>query len=58
MTETSPGAAVINAAAADERSTLEAFLEYYRDAVIRKVSGISEDGARRRLVPSATTLGG
>ncbi|MGH3436652.1 MAG: DinB family protein [Sciscionella sp.] len=58
MTETSPGTAVIDAAAADERSTLEVFLEYYRDAVIRKVSGISEDGARRRLVPSATTLGG
>ncbi|MGH2819747.1 MAG: DinB family protein [Actinomycetota bacterium] len=46
------------AAAADERSTLEAFLDYYREAVKRKVGAVSEEDARRRLVPSATTLGG
>jgi Protein of unknown function (DUF664) len=49
---------LIAVAAADERSTLEAFLDFYRDAVKRKVLGVSENDARRRLVPSATTLGG
>lgn len=37
---------------------LEAFLDYYRSAVRRKMWGLSEEDARRRLVPSATTLGG
>lgn len=53
-----PAQQVIAAAVADERSTLEAFLDFYRDAVKRKARGISEHDARRRLVPSATTLGG
>ena len=42
----------------DERSTLEAFLDDYRDIVIRKVSGLSDAGARRKLVASSTTVGG
>src|ERR1700761_6435243 len=42
----------------DERTTLEAFLDDYRDIVVRKVSGLSDDDARRHLVPSATTVGG
>lgn len=46
------------AAVADERTTLEAFLDYYRAAVKAKVRGLSEEDARRRLVPSATTLSG
>ncbi|MGH3495231.1 MAG: DinB family protein [Sciscionella sp.] len=50
--------AVLAARTADERPTLEAFLDFYRDAVIRKVRGVSEQDARRSLVPSATTLGG
>lgn len=37
---------------------LEAFLDYYRETVKRKVLGVSEEDARRRLVPSLTTLGG
>ncbi|MDQ3480919.1 MAG: DinB family protein [Actinomycetota bacterium] len=41
-----------------ERVLLEAFLDLYRDEVVRKVAGVSEEGARRRLVPSLTTLGG
>jgi uncharacterized damage-inducible protein DinB len=45
-------------AVADERTVLEAFLDYYREAVVRKVRGVSEEDARRRLVGSATTLGG
>ena len=43
---------------AGEREVLEAFLDLYRGIVVRKVSGVSEDEARRRLVPSLTTLAG
>jgi uncharacterized damage-inducible protein DinB len=46
------------AAVADERTTLNAFLDFYRDAVKRKVSGLSEEDARRELVASATTPAG
>ena len=46
------------ATVADERTTLEAFLDYYRSAVMAKVRGLSEEDARRRLVSSATTLAG
>jgi uncharacterized damage-inducible protein DinB len=45
-------------AVADERTVLEAFLDYQREAVLRKVRGLSEEDARRRLVASATTPGG
>jgi uncharacterized damage-inducible protein DinB len=45
-------------ASAGERAVLETFLDLYRDAIVRKVSGLSDDDARRRLVGSATTLGG
>jgi uncharacterized damage-inducible protein DinB len=45
-------------AAAAERATLEAFLDHQRDEVKAKVRGLSDDDARRRLVPSATTLAG
>lgn len=37
---------------------MEAFLDDYRDIVVRKVSGLSDDDARRTLVPSSTTVGG
>ena len=46
------------AARADERTTLETFLDFYRNAVKAKVLGLSEEDARRALVPSATTLTG
>jgi uncharacterized damage-inducible protein DinB len=46
------------AATADERVMLEAFLDLYREAIKRKVTGVSEEDATRRLVPSATSLGG
>jgi hypothetical protein len=49
---------VITAAVAEERPTLEAFLDDYRNVVTRKVRGASEADVRRQLVPSATTLGG
>lgn len=50
--------AVDAAACAPERQTLEAFLDYYRQAIIRKAGGVSEADARRKLVSSETTLGG
>jgi uncharacterized damage-inducible protein DinB len=45
-------------AVAGERSTLESFLDDYREIVVRKVSGLSDTDARRRLVASPTTAGG
>lgn len=42
----------------DERAVLEAFLDLYRDIVVKKVTGLSTEAAHRRLVPSATTLAG
>jgi Protein of unknown function (DUF664) len=43
-------------AVAAERETLEWFLEYHRMALSGKLRGLSEEDARRRLVPSLTTL--
>jgi Protein of unknown function (DUF664) len=40
---------------AGERELLEGFLEYHRRVVSGKLRGLSEEDARRRLVPSATT---
>ena len=40
----------------DERTQLEAFIEHYRTAVERTLDGLTDEQARRRLVPSATTL--
>jgi uncharacterized damage-inducible protein DinB len=42
--------------AADEKTTLLAFLEWYRDALLRKVEGLDRDALTRRMVPSTTTL--
>jgi uncharacterized damage-inducible protein DinB len=41
-----------------ERETLQAFLDMQRGILVRKVRGLAEDQARRRLVPSGTTLAG
>jgi hypothetical protein len=43
-------------AVAAERETLEGFLEYHRRVLSGKLRGLSEEDARRRLVPSPTTL--
>jgi hypothetical protein len=43
-------------AVAGERETLEGFLEYHRRVLSGKLRGLSEEDARRRLVPSLTTL--
>ncbi|WP_410598217.1 DinB family protein [Amycolatopsis sp. lyj-90] len=40
----------------DERTQLEAFIEEYRGAIEATLDGLTEEQARRRLVPSATTL--
>ena len=40
----------------DERTQLDAFVEEYRSALAAAVDGVTEEQARRRLVPSATTL--
>ncbi|MEU3471234.1 DinB family protein [Rhodococcus sp. NPDC006774] len=40
----------------DDRAQLEAFIEDYRRALDATVDGLTEEQARARLVPSATTL--
>ncbi|MEJ8282151.1 DinB family protein [Pseudonocardia spirodelae] len=40
----------------DERTQLTAFLEQYRELLPGVLDGLTEEQARRRLVPSATTL--
>jgi Protein of unknown function (DUF664) len=56
VTDTPPLADVDDVVAAAERETLEWFLEYHRSALSGKLRGLSEEDARRRLVPSLTTL--
>jgi uncharacterized damage-inducible protein DinB len=41
---------------ADEKQTLLDFLEYLREAMIRKVDGLSDADLRKELVPSGTSL--
>lgn len=43
---------------ADERMMLEDFLDHHRGVIVSKIQGVSEEDARRRLVPSMTTLAG
>jgi Protein of unknown function (DUF664) len=40
----------------DERTQLDAFVQEYRGAIEMTLDGLTEEQARRRLVPSATTL--
>src|ERR1700750_389454 len=40
----------------DEQTQLEAFVEEYRSALEATLDGVTEEQARRRLVPSSTTL--
>ena len=42
--------------AGSERELLATFLDVYRGIVAGKLAGLGEEDARRRLVPSATTL--
>ena len=41
---------------AGEREVLEGFLDYHREVLAGKLRGLSEEAARRRLVPTRTTL--
>ncbi len=57
MTDTTPTADEEDlVAVAGERETLEGFLEYHRRVLSGKLRGLSEEDARRRLVPSLTTM--
>jgi uncharacterized damage-inducible protein DinB len=40
----------------DERTMLVAFLDYLRDRMVAKLEGLTEEQARRSLVPSGTSL--
>ncbi|HEY5031246.1 MAG TPA: DinB family protein [Actinomycetes bacterium] len=44
--------------AADERTSLEAFLDNHRATVVLKVAGLPDELARRRLVASRSTVAG
>ncbi|MFI7608981.1 DinB family protein [Micromonospora sp. NPDC049366] len=48
----------VRARTGDERAVLESFLDFHRAVVLRKLHGLSDADATRRLVPSATTLMG
>jgi uncharacterized damage-inducible protein DinB len=50
--------AVMRSVVGGEREVLESFLDFQRGVVRRKAAGLSEQEARRRLVPSATTIAG
>jgi hypothetical protein len=41
---------------ADERTQVEQFLDTNRDELVETLAGLTEEQARRRLVPSLTTL--
>ncbi len=41
---------------AGEFETLRVLYDFQRDSFVRKVSGVSDEGAARRLLPSDTTL--
>ena len=41
---------------AGEFETLRALYDFQRDSFVRKVSGVSDEAAERRLLPSDTTL--
>ena len=43
-------------AAGKEKETLAAFLNHQRELVVNKIAGASDEDARKRLVPSLTTL--
>ena len=40
----------------DERETLHALLQYQRESLVRKVSGVDDDAARTSPVPTGTSL--
>jgi hypothetical protein len=55
---TRPSEILGSVVAASEREQLDTFLDFLRDAVVRKARGVSEEDARRSPVPTGTNLGG
>ncbi|ATO17078.1 mini-circle protein [Micromonospora sp. WMMA2032] len=53
-----PALGPVLARTGDERAILDAFLDFHRATVLRKARGLADADARRRLVPSLTTLAG
>lgn len=53
-----PTLAPVIARTGDERAVLEAFLDFHRGIVQRKLRGLADADAARRLVPSETTVAG
>lgn len=49
---------VVRSSTGDEREVLESFLDYLREAVLAKATGLPDADALRSLVPSTTTLAG
>jgi hypothetical protein len=45
-----------NVTTADERQMLETFVDFHREELKSKLTGVSEADARQKLVPSLTTL--
>lgn len=60
MAETTidPDLGPVLARTGDERAVLEAFLDLHRGVLLRKLRGLSDADAARRLVPSLTTVAG
>lgn len=57
-TNADPTVGLVQVRTGSERAVLETFLDFHRGAVLRKLRGLSETDAARRLVPSATTVAG
>lgn len=53
-----PTVGLIQVRTGSERAVLESFLDFHRSVVLRKLRGLPETDAARRLVPSATTVAG
>ncbi|MCZ7379153.1 DinB family protein [Micromonospora sp. WMMC250] len=53
-----PSLGPVLARTGDERAVLSSFLDFHRGVLLRKLRGLSDADAGRRLVPSATTLAG
>jgi uncharacterized damage-inducible protein DinB len=58
MVQPEPMTRVEPAHAADERTTLDQFLDYHRATLLDRTEGLDADGLRRRLPTSDLSLGG
>ncbi|MDR4533114.1 DinB family protein [Glutamicibacter sp. PS] len=53
-----PGEILGSVVGSSEREQLDTFLDYLREAVVRKARGLSEEDARSSPVPTGTSIGG